>query len=268
MRPNLSGWLSGPRARAALALSVSLSLAGPVAGVTPAAARGGGLTESRTDMPQAGQVGVAPATGDPQTAARTRSRSRTESPAGGDLLTALALQPGATVAEIGAGAGATTLRAATLVGTTGRVYTTELGDERLRALRRAVEGSTTANITVVDGDPNQTNLPEQCCDALFMENVYHHFQDPAVMNASLLRSLKPGGRLAISDFAPDDGESAEARHRGDNAHHGVTAETVRRELLAAGFEIVPADDVGVAPGSGHGGREFLVVARKPGSATP
>jgi ubiquinone/menaquinone biosynthesis C-methylase UbiE len=49
---------------------------------------------------------------------------------------------------------------------------------------------------VVEGGLAQTNLPDECCDAVFMRHVYHHFGDPPAMNASLFRSLKPGGRLA------------------------------------------------------------------------
>ena len=58
------------------------------------------------------------------------------------------------------------------------------------------------NVTVVDGTAGRTNLPEQCCDAIFMRDVYHHFTDPAAMNASVLASLKPGGMLGVLDFGP------------------------------------------------------------------
>ena len=68
--------------------------------------------------------------------------------------------------------------------------------------------------------------------------VGHHFEDPAAMNASLFRSLKPGGRLAVQDFRPPpDAENPPGR-RAEDKHHGVTASTIERELKAAGFEIV------------------------------
>ncbi len=75
------------------------------------------------------------------------------------------------------------------------------------------------------------------------------------MNASLLESLKPGGRLAVIDFAPRGGESAEPEHRDGNDHHGVSADTVAEELREAGFTIVSAEQ--------RSGRRVFVVARKP-----
>ena len=93
---------------------------------------------------------------------------------------------------MGAGSGGRTIDIAKHVGATGRVYTTELGDDRLRNLRNAIEKSGAKNVTVLAAHATQTNLEEGCCDALFMENVYHHFEDPAAMNASIFRTREAG----------------------------------------------------------------------------
>src|SRR5688500_83721 len=118
------------------------------------------------------------------------------------LIEVLQLKPGSIVAEIGAGNGDLTIALAKHVGPTGRVYTSELGADRLAGLREAVTKSGTANVQVVEGQEAHANLPDGCCDALFMRNVYHHFGDPATMNASFLKALKPGGRLAVIDLSP------------------------------------------------------------------
>jgi predicted methyltransferase len=55
------------------------------------------------------------------------------------------------------------------------------------------------------------------------------------MNASLLRSLKPGGRLAVLDFTPATKVSASPGKRGEGDSHGVMPATVIEELKAAGF---------------------------------
>ena len=155
-----------------------------------------------------------------------------------EIFAALGVREGLTVCEMGAGDGELTLAAAQAVGSRGRVYTSELGDERLRALRERVAESALRQVTVVDGDPHGTNFPAGACDALFMRNVYHHFADPAAMNASIAASLKPGGRLAVVDFSPPSDEASTAAERDADGTHGVRSETLSRELQHAGFENV------------------------------
>jgi predicted methyltransferase len=172
------------------------------------------------------------------------------------LIEVLQLQPGNAVAEIGAGGGELTIAIAKHVGTNGRVYTSELGAERLTKLRNAVEKSGAANVQVIDGHEAHANLPEGCCNAVFMRNVYHHFADPKVMNASLFRALAPGGRIAVIDFAPrTKAPVAPPGKRGDDAAHGVSVDVVSDELKAAGFQIAATED--------RGERWFLVVGAKP-----
>ena len=76
------------------------------------------------------------------------------------------------------------------------------------------------------------------------------------MNASLLRSLEPGGLLAVLDFAPDSAESPDPGERDTGNHHGVTAVTVVRELSQAGFEEVAVEE-------GRRAGRFMVVVRRP-----
>jgi predicted methyltransferase len=172
------------------------------------------------------------------------------------LIETLALQAGSTVGEIGAGEGELTILVARHVGPAGRVFTTELGEDRVRTLRAAVEKASVGNVTIVEAGAARTNLPEECCDAVFMRAVYHHFGDPAAMNRSLWASLRPGGRLAVMDFTPrGDEEASNPADRDESGRHGVKAETVLKELVSAGFERIQVED--------RTGRDFLVVVRKP-----
>lgn len=178
-------------------------------------------------------------------------------PEGGDdidwLIEVLELKEGSVVADIGAGDGDQTLEIARHIGPGGHIYSTELESE-LPELRRNVEEADLSNVTILEAHPNQTNLPEQCCDAIFLRRVYHHFDDPATMNASLLQSLKPGGRLAIIDFEPRSSEAdPDGRDRGDQ--HGITEETVVKELTKVGFTLVNSDN--------PSGRNIYVVVEKP-----
>ena len=171
------------------------------------------------------------------------------------IFEAIGVREGMTVCEIGAGDGELSIAAAKAVGANGHVYTSELGDERLRALRRKVTDSGLAHITVVAGDPVKTNFPDAGCDAIFMRNVYHHFTDPAVMNASIAASLKLGGRLAVVDFTPPEAEASRPADRSKDGMHGVSPESVARELTAASFAKL-SSELGDR-------RWFMVVVAKP-----
>ena len=173
------------------------------------------------------------------------------------IFEAIGVREGTTVCEMGAGDGELTIAAARAVGATGRIYTSELGDDRVKALREKVSAGSLAQITVVAGDPVKTNFPDATCDALFMRNVYHHFSDPAKMDASIAASLKPGGRVAVVDFTPPDKEAQRPEDRGKDGMHGVTPATVSRELKSAGLEPVSSET--------GGQRWFMVVGVKPKS---
>lgn len=177
----------------------------------------------------------------------------------GRIFEAIGVVEHATVCEIGAGNGQLSIAAARLVGPAGRVYTSELGEERIGALRAAIDQSALRQITVVEGAPAGTNFPDGACDALFMRNVYHHFGDPAAMNAAIARALKPGAHLAVVDFAPPGREAGRPADRDRDGMHGVTPDSVARELSEAGFQPV-STEIGSQ-------RWFMVVVAKP-STTP
>ena len=172
------------------------------------------------------------------------------------VIKALEIRAGSVVGEIGAGDGALTIAIAKAVGATGRVFSNEFNKDRLADVVRAAAKAGLGNVTAIEGREAETNLPDRCCDAIFMRNVYHHFGDPGAMNASLFTSLKPGGSLAVLDFGPPPGaESATPSGRSQDGHHGVTPAAVERELKAAGFEVVSASEWPL--------RAFMVVARRP-----
>jgi ubiquinone/menaquinone biosynthesis C-methylase UbiE len=155
-----------------------------------------------------------------------------------DRLTALlALRPGMTLAEIGAGDGAMTLAVAVRVGADGRVYATEIEAEKQDAIRSAAREAGLANVTVLPAQLDATGLPSACCDAIFMRHVYHHLGEPAAIGRDLLRALRPGGVLVVVDFPPTwylrpftpEGVGPE------RSRHGIEPADALRELLAAGF---------------------------------
>jgi ubiquinone/menaquinone biosynthesis C-methylase UbiE len=152
----------------------------------------------------------------------------------------LEVRQGTHVADLGAGDGTFSVALALRVGAPGKVYATELDDERLDDIRRAVRRAKLPNVTVIEAAVSSTNLPDACCDALFSRAVYHHLTDPAAINADIHRALRPGGRLLVIDFEPGGIMNWIGRPETADRHggHGTPKETVVREVTAAGFELV------------------------------
>jgi ubiquinone/menaquinone biosynthesis C-methylase UbiE len=156
------------------------------------------------------------------------------------LVQALALKPGSSVADVGAGSGELSIELAKSIGPQGRVYSTELNPgllEKIRLLARKV-GAT--NVIVIAGKEHETGLPPNCCDGIFLREVYHHLTDPTGIDNSLYRALRPGARLAIIDFDPSQmpGVPPPAGVPANRGGHGVPERVVVQELTHSGFKMV------------------------------
>jgi ubiquinone/menaquinone biosynthesis C-methylase UbiE len=146
-------------------------------------------------------------------------------------------KPGTVVADIGAGDGRFSFAAVEHVGESGKVYATEIDQEKLAALRDEVKKRNLRNISVVESGEADTNLPAACCDAIFLRRVYHHLTKPLEFDASILRSLKPGGRLAIIDFPPHPEYGKVKGVPKDRENHGIQQKILIDELSKAGFQV-------------------------------
>jgi ubiquinone/menaquinone biosynthesis C-methylase UbiE len=160
-----------------------------------------------------------------------------------DLADLLEIRPGDTVADIGAGTGPLVAVMAARVGPGGRVYVTELDDGHLETLRTRATEPGLAHVIVARGEPAATGLPDACCRAVYMRHVFHHIEDVAAMSRDLHRTVAPGGRLAIIDFAPRWFLNLIAPvHSARGTGHGITVGDVEHEVTRAGFQVVQRDD--------------------------
>jgi ubiquinone/menaquinone biosynthesis C-methylase UbiE len=144
---------------------------------------------------------------------------------------------GTVVADIGAGDGSYAFASVEHVGTTGKVYATEIDAEKLKVLRAEVKKRDLQNVAVVESGEAETNLPDSCCDAIFLRRVYHHLTKPVEFDASLIRSLKPGGKLAIIDFPPHPEYGKVKGVPKDREDHGIQQKILIDELTTAGFRV-------------------------------
>jgi ubiquinone/menaquinone biosynthesis C-methylase UbiE len=177
-----------------------------------------------------------------------------------ELVKLFELRPGMTVADVGAGFGAWTVRFSKVVGPSGRVYSTDIGAAQLAALRDAAQREGLTNVTVLEGAVDATNLPALCCDAILIRDAYHHLTQPAAIVKSLAAALKPGGRLAVIDFPPRPSSEIPSGVPADRLGHGVPPEVVQREV---GLELTHVRTISDwVPGS-QPASLYLVLFRKP-----
>jgi predicted methyltransferase len=163
--------------------------------------------------------------------AQERAQAELDAP---KIVEVLGLKPGMTVADVGSGGGAMTVVLGKWIGT-GRVFATDISEHALRWTRQYVKKEGLTNVTVIEGAAAATNLPDACCDAIFLRLVYHHVTEIAAFNKSLLASLKPGGRLAIIDMVPRKGSPLPDGVPANRAGHGIPPAVVIDEMKAAGL---------------------------------
>ena len=177
------------------------------------------------------------------------------------LAEVLQLESGMIVADVGSGGGAMSLVMSRHLGESGRVYTTDIRPEMLAEIRELVARERLANVTVLEGAARSTNLPDACCDAIFVRDVYHHLTSPADINRSLLAALKPGGRLAVIDFEPEQGSKVPDGVPANRGGHGVPPTVVVDEVRAEGLTYVRT--ISQWPPNDERAGLFLVLFRKP-----
>lgn len=148
------------------------------------------------------------------------------------VLDQLALRPGMTVADVGAGTGYYTARLSARLGPTGEVIASELQPEMLRNLAARLGREQLTNVRLVRADDHRANLPERCCDVVLMVDVYHELRDPPAVMAGVRRALKPRGRLVVVEYKAED------RTSNIRPEHRTTLDQLRDELTAMGFALV------------------------------
>jgi ubiquinone/menaquinone biosynthesis C-methylase UbiE len=147
---------------------------------------------------------------------------------------------GQVIADVGAGEGEIGFAAAAVVGETGKVYLTELDEDKLAALQKDASRRKLQNVVMLTAAEKETKLPDNCCDAIVLRRVYHHFTAPTEMDASLLHSLRPGGLLAVIEFPPRKSLTASDPVKGvpsNRGGHGIPKKILVEELTAAGFKL-------------------------------
>lgn len=147
-----------------------------------------------------------------------------------ELVAALSIAPGATVADIGAGTGYFNPHLAAAVGPDGHVIAVDIEESLVAHMKARAVTEGTANVEARLGAPDDPHLGPAEVDLVLLVDTYHHIDGREAWFGALRAAMKPGGRLVVVDF------KAEPTPVGPPVEHRLTPERVTAELEAAGWQ--------------------------------
>ena len=151
------------------------------------------------------------------------------------LVPLLGLRPGDTVADVGAGTGYFSFRLSKAV-PQGKVYAEDVQPEMLAIIRRRQASGEGGNVLTVRGDLTDTKLPAAAVDLILLVDAWHEFSFPREMGQSMVRALKPGGRVALVEYRGED-PAVPIKEL-----HKMTEAQARREMASLGLTWQATDE--------------------------
>lgn len=158
----------------------------------------------------------------------------------------LGIMPGRNVADIGAGSGWFTVRAARRLAGSGTVYAVDISPKAIKCVEQRAKREQLHNIKTILSKPNDPQLPADSVDAVLLLKTYHEIANPIALLSNLRLSLKPGAKIGIID------------RNGNGENHGVSKDVVIREAAQAGYELHDFQDFVKSDGMDY----FLIFTAK------
>lgn len=160
----------------------------------------------------------------------------------------LGIQAGKNVADIGAGSGWFTMRAARRVGPGGVVFAEEINPMAIDYIHARATKEKLANVKTVLGMSDDAKLVPGSVDAVLLLKTYHEIAHPVLVMKAMLPVLRPGARVGIIDRNGD----------GSGTDHGVKQGTVVKEMQQAGYKLAGTYDFTKADGQDY----FLIFVMR------
>jgi predicted methyltransferase len=198
--------------------ALALCLSGPHEFVAQAIGQSPAAAERKTSTPYTGDLSIFDSPGREDRLQLNR------------VMDMLAIKPGKTVADVGAGSGWFTVRAARRVTDKGTVYAVDINPEAIDYINRRAQREKLHNVKTVLGREDDPLLPAESIDAVLLLKTYHEIAKPVALLSNLRQSLKPGAQVGIID------------RNGNGEDHGVASEVVIREATEAGYRLVNQSD--------------------------
>lgn len=214
-----------------LYLGLSLALFGSTVANQQSARPGAATAPAQSTQPQPSDRVDRP-TSDPYTGSLSifEDPKRAERLQVDRVMDILGIKEGSNVADVGAGSGFFTVRAAKRVGTGGTIFAVEINKDFLKHIEKRSQAENLPNIRTILGKEDDPLLPEKSVDAVLLLKTYHEVKEPIRLLKKTRMAMRPGARLGIID------------RKGKGDDHGIDRDTVVQETERAGFELVEEHD--------------------------
>lgn len=146
------------------------------------------------------------------------------------VMNILGIAAGKAVADIGAGSGWFTVRAASRVGAGGVVYAVDINPDAVRHVGDRAHKEQLLNVKLILSQPDNPLLPANSVDAVLLLKTYHEVGQPITLLQNLRAALRPGAKVGIID------------RNGNGENHGVNRDIVIREAKDAGYKLLEQYD--------------------------
>ena len=143
------------------------------------------------------------------------------------VVSALGIKPGMHVADLGSGSGLFTIPFARAVGPAGKVYAVDIDAGLLAIVGDKVKSAGLTNVQSVLAEAKDPKIPDPV-DLVFICDTMHHLPDQGAYAKQLAKYVKPGGRVAVIDFA-------EGHWPSGHESYTITPAQVDGWMKAAGF---------------------------------
>jgi len=190
---------------------------------------------------------IAPILGQHEAPATSEGQRKTSEPYTGDLsifeapgredrlqinrvMEILSITQGKAVADIGAGSGWFTVRAAKRVGAAGVVYAVDINPEAVRYIGERAQKEQLQNVKAILSKPDDPLLPGHSIDAVLLLKTYHEVAQPIVLLRNLRAALRSGAKIGVID------------RNGNGEDHGVGRDVVIQEAKKAGYSLLEQYD--------------------------
>ena len=150
----------------------------------------------------------------------------------------MAIAPGMTVADVGAGTGYFTPYLSRAVGPSGKVIAEDVEPDMVKWLGERANREGLANVEALLGAKDDPRLAPSSVDRVLVVDTWHHVDDRPAFAKKLAAALKPGGAVFIVDFTMDSPE-------GPPKHARIEPRAVVADLASAGLAAQIVTDAGL-----------------------